>query len=125
MRHGPGAAARNVASGGLKAFARAGEGRTASTPALWARPRNATRRQAAPAGGAVGGGISQVLGGVARSIGRVSGKSESAIEEKENDVKGRSICVQHYSHRRRRDLERGSERVRAQQVLPEKANKQK
>src|SRR5882724_937403 len=86
MRYPFGQAARDVVTGGLKAFARAGEGRAASPPAIWPRSRNATRCQTASGGGAVGRRISQVLGRVARSPRRVFGKDGEANAEERSEI---------------------------------------
>ena len=90
-----GEASRHVAPRRLETLARPGEGRAASAYALWTRPRNATRCQTAPTGCPVGGGVSQVLAGIARSPGRIFRKGEPAI--KENEVKGNPTCVPHAS----------------------------
>src|SRR4030095_3567154 len=90
-----GEAPRHVAPGGLETFARAGERRSASAAALWTCSRNATRCHTASAGCPVGGGVSQVLAGIARSAGRIFREGEPAIGKKENEVKGKSICVPH------------------------------
>src|SRR6266487_5744647 len=79
--------ARHVASRSFETLARAGEGRPASAPALWACSRNATRCQTAPTGCPVGGGVSQVLAGIARSPGRILRKGKPAIGKKKNEVK--------------------------------------
>src|SRR6266540_3061013 len=92
-----GETSRHVAPSGLETLARLGEGRVASASALWTRSRNAPRCQAAPPSCPVGGGISQVLAGIARSPGRLFRKTEPAIGKKENEVKGKSTCVPHAS----------------------------
>src|SRR5437667_5283666 len=77
---------RHVAASGLETLTRTGEGRAASAPALWTHSRNATRCQTASAGRPVGGGVSQVLAGIARSVGRILRKGKPAIGKKENEV---------------------------------------
>src|SRR2546430_1458456 len=78
---------RHVAASGLETLTRTGEGRAASAPAIWTHSRNATRCQTAPAGRPVGGGVSQILAGIARSVRRILRKGKPAIRKKENEVK--------------------------------------
>src|SRR6266498_1022167 len=86
MCHPFGQAARDVVTGGLETFARAGEGRATSTPALWTRPRNAIGRQAVETSRAMGRGISKVLGRITRSPGRVFGKDGEANAEERSEI---------------------------------------
>src|SRR6266446_2722381 len=86
MRHPSGATARDVVAGCLKTFARAGKSGAAPASPLWAGARNAVGSQAAETGRAVGGRVSEVLGRVARSPGRVLGKDEQASRQERKEV---------------------------------------
>src|SRR6266699_916219 len=86
MRHPSGAATCDVVAGCLKTFARAGKSRAAPASSLWARARNAVGSQAAETGRAVGGRISQVLGRIARSPGRVFGKAAKANRQERKET---------------------------------------
>src|SRR5438270_13372632 len=82
-RHGQ--AAFHVAPRHFEAFARAGKGRTTPASALRTCSSIAIGGKAAEAGRAVGGRISQVLGRIARSPGRVFGKdSQANRQERKN-----------------------------------------
>src|SRR6266496_442078 len=86
MRYPFGQAARDVVTGGLKTFARAGEGRAASAPALWTGSRNAVGGEATETSGTVGRGVSKVLGRITRSPGRVFGKDGEANAEERSEI---------------------------------------
>src|SRR5437764_12040481 len=86
MRDPLGASARDVVAGGLETFAGARESRAAPAPALWTRPRNAIGSQAAETSRAMGRGIPQILGGIARSPGRVFGENSQTIRKKGKEI---------------------------------------
>src|ERR1700736_3386728 len=86
MRDASGATACDVVASGFETFACPGESRTASPAALRACARDATRSQAAKTGGSVGGGVSQVLGRIARSAGRVFGKDDQGYWQEREEV---------------------------------------
>src|SRR5437773_7639618 len=96
MRHPSGATTRDVIAGCLKTFAGAGKSRAAPASPLWTRARNPVGSQAAETGRAVGGRISQVLGGIARSFGGLFGEDNKTIAKEGGEIAHVSrMCSKH------------------------------
>src|SRR6266576_1032613 len=94
MRYAFGQTVCDVVASGLKTFAGAGEGRTPSASPLWPCSRNAVAGQAAERSCAMGRRVPQILGGVARSPGRVFGKDAQANRQERKELARcvRSAC---------------------------------
>src|SRR4030095_13089905 len=79
-------AARDVIAWRLKTFARAGKSGAAPASPLRTRARNAARCQALETGRAMGGGISQMLGRIARSPCCLFRKNQERYRKERNDL---------------------------------------
>ena len=111
VRHPFGPAARDVVAGRVETSARAGKGWTTAPASLWARPRNAVGGQAAETSRAMGRGVSQILGRIARSAGRVFGKDNQDCGERKVNRMCPVVHRNYGSDRGRRDLKRRTDRV--------------